>query len=253
MSNSWALWWEAAGHFRLTAHAVRDRVRQDYLLLLCVGGQGHFKVHGVEYPMSPGDLFLAPPRVPHSYGCDPRTGWDIWYVHFRGVQAANLVAITGLVERGLLVHIHKPGLEQYFASASKPLQEKTLNCGLESSCAVFQLLTELKNVLERQTSHHQQIARAIEASSGGVDQMAAAANMSKYHFIRSFRNATGLTPWRYVINRRMLQARQLLADPDLSIKQIAFRLGFNDPNYFSRLFRKETGVSPKAFRKTQIT
>ena len=83
-----------------------------------------------------------------------------------------------------------------------------------------------------------------------LEQMAAAAHLSAYHFARQFKAATGLPPHQYVITRRVDRAQQLLQpDGDLSLSEIAARAGFSDQSQFSHHFKRVVGVTPRQFRK----
>jgi AraC family transcriptional regulator len=82
-----------------------------------------------------------------------------------------------------------------------------------------------------------------------LEQMAAAARLSVYHFARQFKAATGLPPHQYVIRRRVERAKQLLrAGTDLSLAEVAFDSGFSDQSQFSRHFKRLVGVTPGQFR-----
>jgi AraC-like DNA-binding protein len=244
---------EAAGHFRTHSHAIHDRKRRDHLLVYCVDGEGYLKLGRSQTLIGVGDVFLAPAGRVHSYGCDPRTGWDIWYVHFHGELAERMVGMTALKPPAPVAHVGAGLLESQFATIVRLLSAKPIHFGLDASCALLGLLVALKKCIDQKSMDHEGLNRAIDAPAASLDEMAEVASLSKYHFIRSFRKATGTTPWRHVINRRMMEAKQLLSDPDYSIQQIAFHLGYNDPNYFSRAFRKEVGMSPRAFRKLHAT
>lgn len=69
---------------------------------------------------------------------------------------------------------------------------------------------------------------------------------------QTFRHATGLTLSQAIQNRRMMEARRLLLETTLTLKEIAFRCGFDDEGYFCRVFRKNEGVSPTVFRNTRL-
>ena len=73
--------------------------------------------------------------------------------------------------------------------------------------------------------------------------------VSKYHFCRIFKQSTGLTPWQYVIQQRIELAKQLLRNPQLSIRQIGDRLGYSNPTQFTNFFRQHTGITPSDYRK----
>lgn len=72
--------------------------------------------------------------------------------------------------------------------------------------------------------------------------------MSKAYLIRIFRRTFDTTPLAYVNRRRMEKAQLQLLATDMSVKEIAYSLGFADSSYFSRLFRKHTGCTPAAYR-----
>ncbi len=81
-----------------------------------------------------------------------------------------------------------------------------------------------------------------------LEQMAAVARLSTYHFAHLFKRATGLPPYQYVITRRVERAQQLLREGDLSLGEIAARTGFSDQSHFSRHFKRLVGVTPGRFR-----
>jgi AraC family transcriptional regulator len=82
-----------------------------------------------------------------------------------------------------------------------------------------------------------------------LEQMAAVARLSVYHFARQFKAATGLPPHQYVILRRVERARHLLqAGTDLSLAEVAAHAGFSDQSQFSRHFKRLVGVTPRKFR-----
>ncbi|WP_239019095.1 helix-turn-helix domain-containing protein [Sphingobium terrigena] len=82
-----------------------------------------------------------------------------------------------------------------------------------------------------------------------LDDLAAQACLSPFHFTRLFREATGLTPHRYVMDRRIRAAKEKLALGRASLVEIALETGFGSQANFNRVFRKATGVSPGHFRK----
>jgi AraC-like DNA-binding protein len=84
-----------------------------------------------------------------------------------------------------------------------------------------------------------------------LDQLAGIAHMSKRHFLRAFRAAVGKSPIAYLIEHRVGRAAALLRHGGANVTEVAFRVGFNDSNYFSRQFRKVMGVSPREYQKEQ--
>ncbi|MFD2467685.1 helix-turn-helix domain-containing protein [Amycolatopsis silviterrae] len=78
--------------------------------------------------------------------------------------------------------------------------------------------------------------------------LAGEVHLSVYHLVRVFKEATGVTPYRYLTRLRIDEAKRLLRETDLTISQIAGRCGFADPAVLSKAFLRQTGVRPSAYR-----
>ena len=85
-------------------------------------------------------------------------------------------------------------------------------------------------------------------TGASLEQMAAVARISSYHFAHQFQRATGLPPYQYVIIRRIERAQHLLRRGDLSLAEVAARVGFPDQSAFCRQFKRLVGVTPGRFR-----
>lgn len=96
------------------------------------------------------------------------------------------------------------------------------------------------------------VAEYIEeylADDLSLSRLAEVATLSPFHFARAFKESIGLPPLHYVSSRRIERAKELLAQPDLSVTQIGAQLGFADSSSFSASFRKHTGATPSAYRR----
>lgn len=82
-----------------------------------------------------------------------------------------------------------------------------------------------------------------------LDTLAHYCQLSKFHFAKKFKELTDTSPIQYFINMKIQKACYQLDNSDNTVKQIAESLGYSDPYYFSRLFKKVVGVSPKHYRK----
>lgn len=87
------------------------------------------------------------------------------------------------------------------------------------------------------------------AEEFSLDRLAAEAGLSRFHFQRLFKAATGVSPSRYHIDLRMEEARKLLRETRMSVLDVALEVGYTDPSHFARLFRRETGLSPSEYRR----
>jgi AraC family transcriptional regulator len=102
------------------------------------------------------------------------------------------------------------------------------------------------------------VRRAVELMQAHLDrelpleEIAASAHLSPFHFSRLFKKLTGATPHAYLAALRAARAQALLAETDLSITEIGSRVGYASPSHFSRAFRQATGTTPRAFRQALV-
>ncbi len=85
-----------------------------------------------------------------------------------------------------------------------------------------------------------------------IEELCRIAHMSKSRFYRLFTDHTGMTPLQMIQEQRIRHAKHLLRSPDVNIKEVAYAAGFNDPNYFSRMFKKQEGMTPRQYRRRNL-
>jgi AraC family transcriptional regulator len=98
----------------------------------------------------------------------------------------------------------------------------------------------------------QRLMKALRAdipTVASVQELAAIANLSRFHFIRQFKLAFGVTPMRFVENERMSRARAMILAGKLSVSEIAMALGYSEHSHFTRRFKAKTGVTPSEFAR----
>ena len=83
-----------------------------------------------------------------------------------------------------------------------------------------------------------------------LDELAREAGLSTSHFIRSFRESTGKTPYQFLLERRVQRAQSLMRDPRASLAKIAISSGFADQHHLARVFRHITGITPTTYRRS---
>lgn len=240
-------------------HRMRRSRHDDNLVLYCVEGKGSLRAGGQRFPVSAGDLVILPLGLAHSYAADEAKPWSLYWVHFRGVAAELFLDYIGYREGQPVVHCGVvPELVAGFNSLLG-VRESGYSAAafINASNQWRQLMTRL--ALE---SGHQRAARpgALELDkiqafmqdrldrNLELEDLAAVAHLSKYHFSARYKALTGYSPIKHFLHMKMQRACQLLDSSDLSVKAIAAALGYSDPLYFSRLFRKTLGLSPRAYR-----
>lgn len=146
----------------------------------------------------------------------------------------------------LVREIRNPGHHDIFA-------ENIINCLLTG---VLDLACRLPDDTNARLTGAQirKVTQRFEASGGkrlSTVQMADAVSLSTSWFSLVFRNTTGMTPHQWQLNKRVEQARELLSGSDLSVADIADRLGFSDQAHLTRTFRQIVGETPASWRRNQ--
>jgi AraC family transcriptional regulator len=85
-----------------------------------------------------------------------------------------------------------------------------------------------------------------------LEELAAAAYLSPFHFARLFKKLSGASPHAYLATLRVRRAQQLLSETDLAVSEISARVGYSSPSHFSKAFRQATGLTPRAFRSAIV-
>ena len=126
----------------------------------------------------------------------------------------------------------------------------------ETYSAVLQLVVLLsKNINVKSQDSFGAMQTAVEYINDHiteditVERICANIYMSKYHFCRLFKEKIGLTVMEYVLKTRIMMAKELLCEANMSVTEISEACGFSSVSYFSRAFKNETGVSPLQYRK----
>ena len=118
----------------------------------------------------------------------------------------------------------------------------TLERGTASDTASYKhYLNKVENVVQRINSDY--------FENVSLEEYASMCNMSKYHFLRTFENITGISPIAYRNKIRIERAQRLLDDTELTIGKIGEKVGYSSQSYFCDAFKKECGISPKEYRK----
>ena len=84
-----------------------------------------------------------------------------------------------------------------------------------------------------------------------IDELSEVACITKTYLIRLFRKEFGTSPLQYINKKKVERAQLLLCTTDMPVKEVAYRIGFNDQSYFIRMYRKVTGTTPQEYRKQQ--
>ena len=239
----------------------QGRILRDFSLVYITQGSGMFRVRRSRMlPVKAGDVLLILPGVWHDYHPHPETGWKEYWVMFNGKAAEHLVYQLALPQRCPMFHygINEP-LHHLFTrmldvASSMPPQADVIHTGLilQLAATIQSRIQLIREQGDRDESFVQQAKqRMTEAPEKPFEMRSLARELgvSYSHFRRVFKISTGIPPQQYLLNLRIIRAKQLMESPGEKLSDVARRAGFSDAYYFSRIFKQRTGIAPSKWRR----
>lgn len=264
-----------AGGLMHSGADLRDHAHaHDFLVLAYFErGGGSLRIDRREWPLADGDAFvIAPGEV---VGAGPRpghTGTSAWIAFFppdvvrsgglKSWRAHPLLfpfvgAAAGGIQRLRVPPAERSAWSERFAALERELRERRDGYD-EAVLAHLTLLLVGVSRLSADVAGELRLAdepllatvfERIEAGAASLADVARAVGLTPGHLTTVVRRRTGRTVQQWIAERRMVEARRLLAGTDLTVAAIAERAGFHDPSYFVRTFRRAHGLTPLQWRR----
>ncbi|MGL6218732.1 MAG: helix-turn-helix domain-containing protein [Lacrimispora sphenoides] len=253
----------SCGVYRLITHPVMSTIRPlgrpDYQLLYVASGNAWFSFQNETVEVPAGNMVLYKPDEPQKYAYYLEDKPEVFWLHFTGKEAKDFITQAGFHDSRILYTGVSSKYQELFLSIIRELQlprpcfEELATLHLMQ---LFLLLkrqreegglqkTEIQKEMEKAVHYfHENLSTDIE-----IDHYAKKLHMSTCWFIRSFKQYTGMPPRRYLTSIRVKKAQELLESTDYGIGEIGSIVGYDNPLYFSRIFKKQTGTSPAEYRK----
>ncbi|HEX8887645.1 MAG TPA: helix-turn-helix domain-containing protein [Pyrinomonadaceae bacterium] len=263
-----ALHYRRAARTRLVSDA-----RADYVALFQLSGHLSSKSGNDSFELKEGDAILLEPGMSVT-----AHGRDVEYVQltFSPSYILERAALAGMVGAGASVNFRAPfvGQDRRLARFARDLAQELMEEEAGQEIVLGALVEQLTVYLLRHHSNvrrseelelsrvglvDRRIRRAIELMHAHMnrelplEEIAAAAYLSPFHFARLFKKLTGTSPHAYLGNLRVARSQSLLAETDLSISEVSARVGYSSPSHFTKAFRQTTGLTPRAFRKAVVS
>lgn len=233
----------------------------EVILIYCLQGAGWCRLRGRRCLIGQGDTLLIPPGTPHAYGADGRSPWSIYWVHFTGRAAGQYLDALGVSVTSPVLHAPESGViagafEEMLGYVPHGYTDASL---LAMSTALGRLLGLLRwhqRSPGRMARHgEEKVIRTIDLMRRrlgdrlSVGDLARHVSLSPSRYAHLFRRFVGTSPLAFFARLKMQQACQWLATEDSAVGEIAQRLAFDDPLYFSRAFHRIVGIPPRAYRQ----
>jgi len=239
----------------------RPKGRLDYQLLYVVSGKTHFFFGEKERIVTAGHMVLIPPRQEQRYDYYGAEKPEVYWVHFTGSDVKNILR---KYEIPMDDPVFYSGASSTYAYIFKEMIHELQTCrtGYEELLAMYLrqiFLLVQRTRQEQKPSVSTYIQEEMEYARRyfnehynepiSIQDYAESRNMSVCYFQRSFKQIVNHTPMQYLLSIRVNNAASLLETTDYSMAEISAIVGYEDPLYFSRLFRKIKGMSPSEYRR----
>jgi AraC-like DNA-binding protein len=235
------------------------------ILIYCLEGKGKVTIDKASYNIIPGDYFVIPCNTSHQYETDEKNPWTIYWCHFKGEQADAIV--SRVVSKANSFKYSLDFLDERISLFDQLYINLEKGYSYENLTYVNLLFLQFLSTFlfsDRLTATHQDkpddfLEKSISFMQEHIDktltlnEFATHVNYSPSHYSSRFKHKTGFSPIEYFNQLKIQKACQYLQFTDLRIKEIAFKIGINDAYYFTRLFSKTMGFSPKHYRQTRAS
>jgi AraC family transcriptional regulator, arabinose operon regulatory protein len=225
-----------------------------------VSGTGALITEDGTLQIPPGCGLLLYPNDPHEY----RAAQEPWYVNwmsFTGFHIKDMLRYLGLASTGVYGIAEPPALLAHMRKALSTLKSDYPLRGVDGSVIVYQLMMDFFKFVQREgaVSHDAHVRRLkpaldlIEREMHRpltLEDLANAVGVTQPYFCELFKSITRYRPTEYVNQRRVERAKELLIRTSDKVHDIARNVGFESDSYFSTVFRKYEGVSPRVYRET---
>ncbi|WP_263138535.1 AraC family transcriptional regulator [Pseudomonas sp. RIT-PI-AD] len=246
---------------RFVEHRFSPHAHEGYVIAVLEAGAERYRYRGEEHLVSAGGLALLNPDEVHTGHKGHDDGWRyrVFYPPAALLQAlpvelelpAHAPRFAGSVHRDADLVCRLLELHRQLESGAPALQQQTV--WRETMLAVLQRHAGLGQPRAPGTEplavrHAKELLRARLAEPPSLEALAAAVNLSPFHFARVFRRATGMPPHAWLKQLRLDQARGLLKC-GLAPAAVATQLGFSDQSHLNRQFKQAYGVTPGDYRQ----
>lgn len=264
--KSHALVVESCGTYKLirrpTLLPIRPRIISDYHLLYISSGKAHFYFStndDTETIVPAGTMILLRPKEYEHYVCSGQDHSEIFWVHFSGTDVESFLQHHGIRKNQRMINTGtSPEFKRLFrqmivdTQRKKPFYEESIALTLEY---LFVLIhREIIEQSESIDTVHDEIIQAFHYFADNynrdicIEEYAEEHHMSTQWFIKRFKQYTKMTPKEYIVSVRMAHAQTLLEQTLYTISEIASIVGYDNPLYFSRVFKKQFGLPPNRYR-----
>ena len=236
--------------------------RIDWQLLYIASGKAHFYINDQDITVTSGNMVLFQPKQEMHYEYFGKDKPEVFWVHFTGSDVRNILKKYEIpLDRNVFYSGNAPTYGYLFKEMISELQ--TCRVGYETLLSMY--LEQIFILIQRSRMDKRPLVSThIQEEMGiarryfqehynediNIEEYALSRNMSVSYFLKKFKEVTTKSPMQYILAIRINNAVSLLESTDYNVTEISTIIGYDNPLYFSRIFKKQKGVSPSDYRKT---
>lgn len=256
----------AAGYYKLqnlkVFETVRPNGRGDYQLLYFASGKGYFNFDGQERVITKGNMILFRPGVSQMYNIYAEDKPETYWVHFTGSDVDLLLDYYQMPKNESVFFTGtSPDYQWLFRQMIQELQlqrvnyEDLLNMNLRHIFLIINRYLQEGNDIGTETLD--EVERATHFFREHYNEQIIIENYARDHgmtanwFTQSFKKVTKFTPMQYIVHLRMTNAMNMIDSTDCNITQVANAVGYDNSMYFSKVFKKYTGMTPTEYKRRE--
>lgn len=257
----------SCGTYKLSSHpklpTYRPRGRLDYQIIYVASGKAYFHFDNVENEtiVHAGNMVIYKPKEFQKYEYYGEDKTEVYWIHFTGSDVKMLLRKYGIKDNMRTFFV---GTSLEYERIFKRIISELQRCQTDFEEMISMQLRQLFITISRQLSKERVLKNeyldnemdiAAQYFSDNynteinIEEYATSRGMSISWFIRNFKEYTGTTPMQYIVSTRITNAQTLLETTTYSVTEIGQIIGYDNPLYFSRIFHKQKGISPKNYRK----
>lgn len=229
-----------------------------------VAGSGELEYRGKKYYVKNGQCFILNAFEAHCYCANPNKPFELNWIEFNGGDCAKLIGAVLNSNLPIIDELQSGVINKYMLRIYKYLKNDVKGREIFISKIVYNILMQLlagcksvaySDLPESKVSDVQKVIRYIDSNLNqnlSMERLAKFINYNPQYFTKLFQRFTGITPVKYIMNRRISRAKELLGSGDVQVDLLAEQLGFCNASHFIRKFKKAEGLTPAEFRKESI-
>ena len=237
------------------------RILNEYQLIYITKGSGYFESQSVRKQLvREGTIIFLFPDEWHSYYPDMNTGWNEYWVGFRGIHIDKRVEKHFFNKEEPIFQIgHSTSIIRLYEDILDLAKKEKTGYQQMISSMVLHILGSIyykrKNIQFNNSYIEDKIIEARQLIKDNIEgaclqeDIANKLGMGYSWFRRMFKEYTGVSPAQYQMQQKILQAKELLTDTTMSISEVAYKLHFENAGQFSTFFKKKEGITPTQFKE----